>query len=61
MTGGLRPLATSPGSVPPRGHGLVLSMDDEELSTTGLNLAQAANELEVEEGDSSQNVLGKEY
>ena len=35
MTGSRRPLATSPGNVPPRGHGLVMPMDDEELSTTG--------------------------
>ena len=50
MTGSRRPLATSPGNVPPRGHGLVLPMDDEELSTTDPNLLDAANEREPEEG-----------
>ena len=55
MTGSRRLLATSPGNVPPRGHGLVLSMDDEELSTTSLVYANAANGLGVEVGGTKEH------
>ena len=38
MTRGLRLPATSPRIVPPRDHGLVMSMGDEELSTANPKL-----------------------
>ena len=54
MTGGRRPLATSPGIVPPRGHGLVMSMDDEELSTSSPSYEGAGNEREVDGDDAEE-------
>ena len=59
MTQGRRPRATSPRIVPSRGHGLVLAMGDEKLSTTTPNLRTTLEE--GNRGPKKDELESKEY